>query len=101
MSNVGAYAVIVADNSAQVTAEIERVLGNVTEGYANLIAQQAQAAAPVRTGALQASIEAQPTQDPLTWAVAAQVLYSLYVELGTSRAGAKPYLLPALMASYD
>jgi len=98
MAGFIATAHIVVDNSAQVAAEIERALGNVVEGYAGIVAQEAQSVAPVRTGTLRANIGAQETSDPLVWAVVADIYYALYVELGTSRAGAQPYLLPALIS---
>ena len=49
----------------------------------------------VRTGRLRGSITHKPEGDK-TVAIGSDVEYSPYVELGTSRAQAKPYLRPAI-----
>ena len=54
---------------------------------------------PVRTGALRASIAWEPLPNGARLLAARP--YALYVEAGTCRAAAQPYLLPAArMASY-
>ena len=55
--------------------------------------QQAQAAVPVHTGALRASITVKPL--PNGAAVQAGKPYAALVELGSLRTPARPYLLPA------
>lgn len=59
------------------------------------IEAQAKVSAPVDTGALKASIQATTTGE-LDAEVAVGVEYGVYVELGTVKAGAQPYLGPAV-----
>lgn len=51
--------------------------------------------APVDTGALMNSISAAKERS-LTWRVTAHAEYAIYVEMGTRRQSAQPYLAPAL-----
>jgi len=67
-------------------------------GYIVNLAQQL---CPVDTGALRASIRLEPAQPALKMYVKAgggQVDYAGYVEFGTSRSLAQPYLTPAVRA---
>lgn len=54
--------------------------------------------APVDTGNLRASIAA--AGGGLTWRVTAAAHYAAYVELGTRKMSAKPYLVPALRTQF-
>lgn len=56
---------------------------------------EAQSLAPVDTGALKASILA-VILSPLSAAVRAAMYYAIYVEMGTRKMAAQPYLRPAL-----
>ncbi len=60
------------------------------------IEARAKSAAPVRTGFLKSSI--QGTTNGLEGRVDAQAHYSAHVEFGTSRMGARPFLIPAAEA---
>ena len=60
------------------------------------IEAQAKARAPVDTGLLKNSINQQPPEDPLRRVVESPVNYSVYLEYGTSRAPAQPYMTPAV-----
>lgn len=63
------------------------------------IAQDAQDLAPVRTGALRDSIHGDVVEDSpveVRGRVSADVDYAAYVELGTYKMVAQPYLQPAL-----
>lgn len=60
------------------------------------IEARAKAAAPVRTGFLKSSI--QGSTSGLEGRVDAQAHYAAHVEFGTSRMGARPYLIPAAEA---
>jgi phage gpG-like protein len=51
---------------------------------------------PVDTGRLRSSITWRLEQPPLTAIVGSNVEYSAFVELGTRRMAARPYLVPAL-----
>jgi hypothetical protein len=88
----------IEDDSALVLAAVRAVLAAEIEAAAIRIKQQAKATAPQRTGALRDSLEAVATPDPLTWYVQALALYALYVEMGTVKQAAQPYLLPAMLA---
>lgn len=59
------------------------------------IAEQAQQNAPVDTGALRDSIEAEQSAS-LEWLVHDGVDYGIYQELGTSRMQAQPFVVPAV-----
>ena len=59
------------------------------------ISDQASANAPVRTGALRDSMVVEKTAGGAT--ITADTGYSSYVELGTSKMRAQPYLRPALV----
>lgn len=50
--------------------------------------------APVDTGALRTSIQAQPETE-LSWIVGPGVSYAIYVEYGTVYAAPQPYMTPA------
>lgn len=52
---------------------------------------------PVDTGRLQRSIEAAYSLDGLTLFIGSRVPYAGYVEIGTPKMSAQPYLRPALM----
>ena len=52
---------------------------------------------PVRTGVLRESITHEPSEDELTMHVGSRVHYAGYVEGGTPKMSARPYLRPALM----
>lgn len=57
----------------------------------------AKASAPVDTGNLRASVAARQVV-PFLWEVAVGAEYGLYVEMGTLRTPAKPFLIPAAEA---
>jgi HK97 gp10 family phage protein len=68
------------------------------ERAADAIVDIAQDLVPVDTGALRDSIHAAPTDDPTHWQVIAgddAVDYAIWVEWGTSKAAAQPFLTPA------
>ncbi|MDQ3760977.1 MAG: HK97 gp10 family phage protein [Actinomycetota bacterium] len=73
-----------------IDAGIERMLASL----ASDIVDDAQRAAPVDTGELRDSIHAQPVQGRTVRIVAAAD-HATYVELGTSRMNAQPFLRPA------
>ena len=52
--------------------------------------------APVDTGALRNSIQADEHNGPLEWWVHDGVEYGIYQELGTSRMAAQPFMKPAV-----
>lgn len=76
---------------AEVTAKTELIVAKAAMD----IQAHAQNRAPVRTGFLKGSIQAK-REKPLSWRVDVQADYGIYVELGTSRMAARPYLIPAV-----
>jgi HK97 gp10 family phage protein len=54
--------------------------------------------APVDTGALKSSIDAEEKDGPLNWWVHDGVEYGIYQELGTSKMAAQPFMVPAVEA---
>jgi HK97 gp10 family phage protein len=86
------------------TRELDRIathLGTntreVIEGLAFEVEARAKEFCPVDTGALRASIFTEILQGgDVVARVGPSMEYGPYVELGTSRMGAQPYLMPAL-----
>jgi HK97 gp10 family phage protein len=74
-------------------AMVERVRGWLL-GWMQRVQDAARAKVPVRTGYLRSSIYAKISE----WVaeVGAEATYALFVELGTRRMRARPYLVPAL-----
>jgi len=60
-----------------------------------IVAEQARQLAPFRTGYLRSTIGFR-RQAPLNWIVYAGAHYAGFVEFGTSKMAARPYLRPAL-----
>lgn len=67
--------------------EVQRSLLNIQRG--------AKERCPVDTGRLRNSIATERDEDGLSGAVGTNVQYAPFVEFGTSRAAAQPYLFPA------
>jgi len=67
----------------------------VLEKIARDVEARAKSTVPVDTGALKNSIRASPVSN-LTWQVAVGQFYGIYVEFGTHRMPARPYLVPAV-----
>ena len=83
----------------KMTAEIQPKAGQVVNKYGLAITGEAAKNAPLDTGALRNSItsESMMTGD-LTFTVQDGVEYGVFLELGTSRMAARPFMLPALEA---
>jgi HK97 gp10 family phage protein len=73
---------------------LENATTDVLHRIANEVKDDAKAACPVLTGKLQASIDNEVIGD--TARVGSNVEYAGYVEEGTRRMAAQPYLRPAL-----
>lgn len=63
----------------------------------NMIIERATQIVPVRTGALRDSISMIVDETNKTVIVGSDLNYSTYVELGTSKMTARPYLIPSLL----
>ena len=60
------------------------------------VADAARALAPTRSGRLRASIQVEPAADAVQVDVIADAPYAAFVEFGTLRRPARPFLAPAL-----
>ncbi len=91
---------------AALKAELERIKGNMriraglaVRSTAIVAEAEAQARCPVDTGALRGSIRAEKDpKDPFTWYLVAgndEVDYADFVEYGTVKMAARPFLAPA------
>lgn len=97
-------AVELRDNSAKVLAQI----GDLTEQKLRDLAEEmtdiAKTSCPVDTGNLRDSIEwdaQEMNKDKKTVTVYTQTGYGAYVELGTARQGAQPFLAPAFKQAFN
>lgn len=81
----------------RITAEMRPKVAAIIEEHGFAIASEAAQNAPVDTGALRNSItsESQMTGE-LQFTVQDGVEYGIFVELGTSKMAAQPFLIPAL-----
>jgi HK97 gp10 family phage protein len=87
-------------NGTSVAAQLQAAIEAAMEETAEAMAATAQSRAPVRTGFLRDSIhaEAETTASGSQVTLSADADYALFVEMGTSRAHAQPYLRPAIDA---
>lgn len=72
----------------------EKIARAIAEG-AGLVCERARELCPVDTGALRSSVNV--AAEGMSAAVTADVPYAAYVEFGTSKSAAQPYLVPALL----
>lgn len=82
----------------QIAAKVPAVTAAALAKTAHDVELGAKRTAPVDTGHLRASIAA--GGGGLTWRVTAAAGYAAYVELGTSKMSAQPYLVPALRTEF-
>lgn len=87
----------VVNNTAKFGQETRKRASQVVKRAALQCEGLAKVNAPVDTGALRNSIQAKPVDD-LTWEVGVGVDYALFVEMGTSKMAAQPYMTPAAEA---
>ena len=74
----------------------ERVSAAIAAG-AEAVKERAQSVCPVDTGALRDSIAV--SQDGTVAEISANTDYAAYVEFGTSKMAAQPYLVPSLLGN--
>ena len=75
-------------------AQIEERVGEAVAAGAEAVAENARSVCPVDTGALRDSISVS-----LGAEISANTDYAAYVEFGTSRMAAQPYLVPSLLGN--
>lgn len=84
-----------ADGALGLFADINTDLSGAMAQAAELVANSAKAMCPVDTGTLQASISAASSASSAS--VGAGAGYAAYVEFGTCKMAAQPFLVPALL----
>lgn len=92
--STGATVRIVSNRLPQIAAAIRPAVSAEVKKAGLAIQAKAQGAAPVLTGTLRRSITTQFPSD-LSAVVGPSVLYGKFVEFGTRRMGARPYMRPA------
>lgn len=85
---------IETNNSAAILAELESAIEKGLNKAGDIVVNRAKDIVPVDTGALRDSISKEVEGSKLS--VGATEDYAAYVELGTSKMGARPYLRPAI-----
>lgn len=88
---------VVSNRLPQVAAAIRPLVSAEVKKATLDVQARAQQLAPVRTGTLRRSITSQFPSD-LSGRVGPSVHYGIYVEFGTRRMGARPYMRPAAEA---
>lgn len=76
--------------------EGEKIIADTTEIQAREIELNAKKLAPVDTGKMRQAIKAEPSTK-LSWFITAYEHYSKFVEFGTVRQSAQPFLRPAFV----
>jgi HK97 gp10 family phage protein len=92
--------VVAVNNSDKVLEEITRMVSQAIREVADELVHEAQELAPVRTGELRDSIHKEEI-DELNVAVGSDKQYAGYVEYGTSKMAAQPYLTPASISARE
>jgi HK97 gp10 family phage protein len=75
-------------------ARVKESTDNIMSVAAAMTEQESKRIVPVRTGTLQRSIRSKKTKQ-CEWFVGSDIFYAGFVEYGTSRMHARPYLRPA------
>lgn len=83
------------DKFPEIAAQLPEKTKAVVKKAAFDVEGQAKNRAPVDTGALKSSIDTEIRDGGLLAIVAPHTDYALFVELGTRRMSAQPYMLPA------
>jgi len=91
----------ITDNSKKVLKEVDRLISQKLVTAAVMVERTAKEECPVLTGTLRRSITHEPTVPEREVLVGTNVEYAAYVELGTSKMAAQPYLRPALEANVN
>lgn len=90
--------IVVFNRIPELMARVEAVSRAAPKRVADRIATDARSRAPVDTGALRSSIESVSVEAGKSAEVQVGVEYGAYVEYGTYKMAAQPYLSPAFEA---
>lgn len=85
---------ILSNRLPSMDLRMRRAVANVVKSTALQCEAKAKVKAPVSTGALSNSIQAQPETE-LSWTVGPAMDYGIYVEYGTVHMAPRPYMTPA------
>lgn len=85
---------VVFNNFPKLAAALPREVGIIVKETVLGIEETAKRAVPVDTGKLRASLQGEMT-GPTSGQVGTNIEYAPYVEFGTEKMGAQPYLTPA------
>lgn len=94
----GVTIVVKSNHLPQISAAIRPAVVAEVQKATYDVEAQAKAKAPVKTGTLRRSIHSVFSNGGLTGIVGPSVLYGKFVEFGTRRMGARPYMRPAAEA---
>jgi HK97 gp10 family phage protein len=86
---------VVSNRLPQVPAQVRTLLSQEVAKAAHEIEARSKALAPVKTGLLRRSIHTVMAANGQSATVGPSVEYGAYVEFGTRRMGARPYMRPA------
>ena len=86
---------VVSNRIPSMPAAIRSAVAAEVQKAAFRIEADAKARVPVKTATLQRSIHTVMSNGGLTGTVGPSVFYGIYVEMGTRRMGARPYMRPA------
>jgi len=89
----------IKDNTRGVLNEVDRRISQKLVTAALMVERTAKQTVPVLTGALKRSITHEPEVPKREVLVGSNLTYAPFIELGTSRMSARPYLRPALEAN--
>ena len=91
----------VSSRARQIASLAREHIGRMVARAAVEAMASARIRAPRRTGNLANSIFADPEDGGLVWIVGTPVRYAPYVELGTRRMAARPYLFPSVQRAFE
>jgi HK97 gp10 family phage protein len=95
MANTGVTVRVVSNRLPEMPAAIKAICVAEVQKATYRVEADAKALTPVKTGALRRSIHSVFENGGLRGVVGPSVLYGKYVEFGTRRMGARPYMRPA------
>ena len=90
--------VTIIDRSAQALKEVAKIIGDNLIEFGESVVEVSMDNVPVDTGHLKNNIRMEPRNpnpDAMALAVVTETGYGAYVELGTSKTQARPYIAPA------
>lgn len=91
----GVTIVVKSNRLPQISAQIRPLVAAEVKRHTLDVEAKAKERVPVKTGTLRRSIHSVFSNGGLTGLVGPSVLYGKFVEFGTRRMGARPYMRPA------